>query len=231
MSSGKNDIRIMFNGISHRYDFLNHFLSLGTDHRWRKKLVKIVSEKNPRRILDVATGTGDLAIALADLKPELITGIDIAENMLAIARKKVAAARLEDIISMKEGDAEHIPFPDDAFDAVTVAFGVRNFENLLDGLKEMRRVLKPGAILVVLEFSHPGKFPVKQLYTYYSRFLIPLFGRMISGNDEAYRYLPDSIRHFPSGKDFIEILKEAGLKNNFLIPLSSGISTIYISEK
>jgi demethylmenaquinone methyltransferase/2-methoxy-6-polyprenyl-1,4-benzoquinol methylase len=231
MSSGKNDIRIMFNAIAHRYDFLNHFLSFGTDRRWREKLLKIVSEKHPRHILDVATGTGDLAIALAALKPEMITGIDIAENMLDIARKKVAARHLEDIISLKKGDAEHIPFPDDAFDAVTVAFGVRNFENLLNGLKEMRRVLKPGAILIILEFSHPRKFPVKQLYSLYSRFLIPFFGRMFSGNYEAYRYLPDSISHFPSGKDFIEILKEAGLKNNFLVHLSSGISTIYVSEK
>lgn len=231
MSAPKNDIRAMFNAISPRYDFLNHFLSFGTDRRWRKKLIKIVSEKHPRRILDVATGTGDVAIALAATKAEKIIGIDIAENMLDIARKKIASRYLVDVISMEKSDAENIPFSDDDFDIVTVAFGVRNFENLLKGLMEMRRVLKPGGILVILEFSHPGKFPVKQFYTLYSRFLIPFFGRIISGNHQAYRYLPESVSKFPSGKDFIGILQEAGLKNNTLISLSSGISTIYIGEK
>lgn len=231
MSSPKPDIRSMFNAISRRYDFLNHFLSLGTDRRWRKKIAEIVSENHPRLILDVATGTGDLAIVLTALKPEKIIGIDIAENMLEIARRKVAAKNLEEIISLEKGDAEQIPFPDNAFDAVTVAFGVRNFENLLGGLKEMRRVLKPGGILVILEFSHPEKFPVRQLYKFYSRFLIPFFGKIFSGNHEAYRYLPDSVSNFPSGKDFITILQDAGLIKNSMVSLSYGISTIYKSKK
>ena len=227
----KESVRTMFNEISGRYDFLNHFLSFGIDHWWRKQFVIVLAEKKPRLILDVATGTGDLAIAMVALSPEKIIGIDIANQMLDIGRKKIVKKKLTDQVFFESGDAETIPFPDEFFDAVTVAYGVRNFENLEKGLSEMKRVLKPGGIMQILEFSHPGSMPFKQIYEFYSRFIIPFAGKVISKNTTAYSYLPESVATFPSGKDFLIIMEKSGMKNTSYIPLTFGISSIYSGEK
>ena len=221
----------MFDDISPKYDFLNHFLSFGIDHRWRKKLVKILGIRQPSTVLDVATGTGDLAISIASLSPQKITGIDISEKMLEVGRRKITAMGLTRMITLQRADAENIPFSDDSFEAITVAFGVRNYENLELGLREMCRVLCPGGVMLILEFSHPAFFPIKQLYGIYSRFVIPVMGRLISGNRKAYTYLPDSVATFPSGRTFLDILEKQGLKNTKQVSLSMGIAAIYVAEK
>ena len=221
----------MFNDISGRYDFLNHFLSFGIDHWWRRKFVSVLSKKKPRLILDVATGTGDLAIAMMALSPEKITGIDIASQMLDIGKIKIEKKKLTGKIIFLTGDAESIPFPDKSFDAVTVAFGVRNFENLEKGLLEMKRILKPGGTMQILEFSHPESAPFKQIYRFYSSFFIPFFGKIISRNNQAYSYLPESVAAFPSGDDFIRILEKIGMENSSYISMTFGISTIYSAKK
>lgn len=221
----------MFDDISGKYDLLNHLLSFGIDHFWRRKLVRLLAPGKPSSVLDVACGTGDLALEMVGLHPERIVGIDLSENMLEIGRQKIARWNLHHIITLQSGDAEHLPFPDDSFDAVTVAFGVRNFENLLTGLTEMRRVLRPGGRLLILEFSHPAKFPMKQLYGFYSRTVIPAMGRMISGSSTAYTYLPQSVSAFPSGNDFLEILKKTGLANLRQFSLTGGIASVYTGQK
>jgi len=231
MAEKKLAVRQMFDDISIRYDFLNHFLSMGIDRSWRKQLVKLLSEKKPVTILDVATGTGDLAIAMTALKSARITGIDIAEKMLATGQLKITESGIGDIINLQQGDAEQIPFPDSSFDAVTVAFGVRNFEDLLRGLTEMRRVLIPGGTMMILEFSHPSSFPFRQFYRIYSTLFIPLIGRIFSGDNKAYRYLPDSISAFPSGKDFLAVLNNIGMKKSRQVVLTFGVASIYIAEK
>jgi demethylmenaquinone methyltransferase / 2-methoxy-6-polyprenyl-1,4-benzoquinol methylase len=227
----KEAVQTMFNEISHRYDLLNHLLSFGVDFWWRRKFVRTLGLKKPRSILDVATGTGDLAIAMNRLSPEKIVGIDIATQMIAIGKQKIEKKKLTGVIHLHAGDAEKIPYPENSFDAVTVAFGVRNFENLELGLAEMKRILKPGGTMQILEFSHPGTAPVKQLYNFYSRFIIPFIGRLISRNNAAYTYLPESVAKFPSGDDFISKLEKTGLKNNAYIPLTFGIASIYSGEK
>jgi demethylmenaquinone methyltransferase / 2-methoxy-6-polyprenyl-1,4-benzoquinol methylase len=227
----KEVVRALFNDISPRYDFLNHFLSFGIDRRWRRKFVRVLSQSKPRRILDVATGTGDLAIAMAKLHPETIIGIDIAGRMLEIGRRKILRKTLDGIISFTEGDAESIPFPDNSFDAVTVAFGVRNYENLEKGLAEMKRILKPGGTMQILEFSRPGSWLLNPLYRFYSRVFIPNAGRIISRNPMAYQYLPDTIAAFPSGKDFIRIMEKIGMEKCSYISNTFGISSIYIGYK
>lgn len=224
-------VRKMFDDISPRYDFLNHFLSFGIDRRWRKQLVKMLLQDAPRDILDVATGTGDLAISMAGTGARRILGIDISLQMLAEGERKIKAAGLTSLISFREGDAENIPFPDDSFHAVTVAFGVRNFGDLETGLREMRRVLTPGGTMYILEFSHPASFPVKQLYRFYSAWFIPLWGRIISGNAGAYRYLPESVAAFPSGRNFLEVLSRVGMKDLSAFSQSHGIATIYRARK
>ena len=229
--ASKEVVREMFDDISPKYDFLNHFLSFGIDRLWRRKLVRILASKKPSFILDVATGTADLAIAMAALKPQKITGIDISEKMLEVGREKVSAKGLVHMITLQAGDSEKIPFSDNSFDAITVAFGVRNYENLETGLQEMRRVLRPGGIMLILEFSHPHSFPMKQLYGFYSRFIIPFAGKLISGHSGAYRYLPESVAAFPSGKHFLDIMERTGLKKPEQIPLSMGIASIYSAEK
>ena len=221
----------MFNDISGRYDFLNHFLSLGVDFSWRRKFVNQLSLYKPHHILDVATGTGDLALLISTLEPEHVTGIDIAGNMLAIAKQKASQKRLQERITFEEGDAEDLPFPDEVFDAVTVAFGVRNFEDLERGLWEMRRVMKTGGVMMILEFSHPVSLPWKQLYGFYSKHLVPFIGKMVSRNTQAYTYLPESVFAFPSGKDFLDILEKAGMKNVSQRILTFGVATIYTGEK
>jgi demethylmenaquinone methyltransferase / 2-methoxy-6-polyprenyl-1,4-benzoquinol methylase len=229
--SKKEMVAQMFNDISGQYDFLNHFLSFGVDYRWRRKFVSLLEKHKPATILDVATGTGDLAFAMTVLKPEKISGIDIAEQMLEIARKKADRLPEGTKIRFLKGDAEKIPFSDNSFDAVTVAFGVRNYENLEKGLMEMKRVLKPGGIMMILEFSHPGKTPFKQFYRLYSRYGIPVIGKIFSGNKQAYRYLPESVAAFPSGTDFLAILEKSGMKTTFQQPLTFGIATIYSGIK
>jgi len=229
--SKKEAVRVMFDDISPKYDFLNHFLSFGIDYRWRKTLVGILRTYKPNSVLDVATGTGDLAIAIEHIKPQKIVGIDISEKMLEIGRQKINEKGLNQVITLRRADAEKIPFSDNTFEAITVAFGVRNFENLELGLMEMKRVLRPGGVMLILEFSHPSSFPMKQLYWIYSRFVIPVMGRLISGNRKAYTYLPESVAAFPSGQKFVEILSGLGLINARRRSLSSGIASIYLAEK
>ena len=221
----------MFDDISGRYDLLNHLLSFGIDHFWRKKMVRILKEKKPRKILDVATGTADVAIAMASLKPEHITGLDISGKMLEAGAGKIRKLGLDKVISLRQGDAEKIPFSDFSFDAVTVAFGVRNFEELEKGLREMQRVLRTGGLMMILEFSHPSSFPFNHLYRIYSASVIPFIGKKVSGHHEAYRYLPDSVSRFPSGRDFLAILEKIGMKNPRQVVLTFGIATIYLAEK
>jgi demethylmenaquinone methyltransferase / 2-methoxy-6-polyprenyl-1,4-benzoquinol methylase len=229
--SKKAAVREMFDDISPKYDFLNHFLSFGIDQAWRKKLVRLLVNRKPRTVLDVATGTGDLAIAISSLMPQKIVGIDISEKMLEIGRQKISERGLSQIILLQHADAEKIPFSNNSFEAITVAFGVRNYENLELGLTEMKRVLRPGGVMLILEFSHPESFPMKQLYAFYSRYIIPILGRWISGNSKAYTYLPESVAAFPSGKHFLGILDKLGLKNTRQISLSMGIASIYLGEK
>jgi len=221
----------MFDKISHKYDFLNHFLSLGIDRKWRRKGIKLLVGEKPKYILDIATGTGDLAIEAMRLDPDHVIGIDISEGMLKVGNKKIQNKKLDDTITLMVGDSENLQFEDNNFDAVTVAFGVRNFENLNKGLEEMKRVIKPGGKAMIIEFSQPQGFPFKQLYNFYFRSILPNIGRFFSGDNAAYHYLPESVREFPSGEDFLKILNEIGFKNCKCIPLTLGISSIYLAEK
>ena len=230
--SKKAQVAEMFNNIAGRYDFLNHFLSLGIDKGWRKKAIAAVGTVVPKTILDVASCTGDMAIAAAvKLHPQHIKGIDIADQMLEVGRKKIATQKLDGIISLQTGDSEAIPFKTGEFDAVMCAYGVRNFEHLEAGLKEMQRVLRPGGKVVILEFSHPTRFPVKQLFGFYFRFILPALGRLVSKHSKAYTYLPESVMAFPEGKRFCEILKQCGFKDAAARPLTFGITTLYTAVK
>ncbi|OJW97833.1 MAG: bifunctional demethylmenaquinone methyltransferase/2-methoxy-6-polyprenyl-1,4-benzoquinol methylase [Bacteroidetes bacterium 43-93] len=221
----------MFNNIAGKYDFLNHFLSLGIDKGWRKKAIREIQAVHPKQILDVATGTGDLAIAASQLKPEKITGVDIAEQMLEVGRKKIASQQLSGMITLQAGDSESMPFANNAFDAVTCAYGVRNFEHLEAGLKEMCRVMRPGGKLAILEFSHPKKFPIKQIYKFYFRYILPTLGKLVSKHSTAYTYLPESVMAFPEGKVFCETLVRCGFKDAKARPLTFGITTLYTATK
>jgi demethylmenaquinone methyltransferase / 2-methoxy-6-polyprenyl-1,4-benzoquinol methylase len=229
--SKKEQVARMFNNISQRYDFLNHLLSLGIDKGWRKKAIKILKPHNPKYILDVATGTGDFAIQALELSPEKVIGVDISKGMLEIGRQKISKRNLTSKVELQEGDSENLRFPENKFDAVTVGFGVRNFENLEKGLQEIYRVLKPGATLVVLEFSRPRKFPFRQIYNFYFKTILPKLGRMISKDRSAYTYLPESVEAFPDGMDFITILNKVGFKKTACKPLTFGISSIYTGHK
>lgn len=230
-SGKKEQVAKMFDNISHRYDFLNHFLSLGIDKVWRRKAIALLRASRPAMILDVATGTGDFAIQALSLDPEKIFGIDISEGMLEIGRKKMKERNLTSKIELLKGDSENIPFEENKFDAVTVAFGVRNFENLEKGLREIFRVLKPGGKLVVLEFSRPKAFPMKQAYNVYFKAILPKIGRMISSDKSAYTYLPESVEAFPDGEDFLRILENVGFKQTQCKALTFGISSIYSGAK
>jgi demethylmenaquinone methyltransferase/2-methoxy-6-polyprenyl-1,4-benzoquinol methylase len=225
--SKKEQVAEMFDNISERYDLLNHVLSLSIDKGWRKKVVKMVAAKKPKLVLDVATGTADLAIALEKAYPDKITGIDISAGMLDVGRKKVAKKGLSTMISLEQADSENLPFGDETFDAITVAFGVRNFENLEKGLNEMRRVLKPGGHLLVLEFSQPQRFPFKQFYSFYFKNILPTIGKLISKDARAYTYLPESVQAFPHGTAFVSIMEKCGYKAGRRIPVTFGIATIY----
>lgn len=227
----KQQVADMFDNISHKYDFLNHFLSLGIDIRWRKKAVKLLKEIQPKQILDIATGTGDFAIEALKLNPDHVTGVDISEGMLNVGREKLKKRKLDDRITLTSGDSENLPFEDNKFDAIIVAFGVRNFENLEKGLSEMFRVLRPGGKVVVLEFSKPKRFPFKQLYNFYFKNILPTLGKTISKDNAAYTYLPESVKSFPDGKDFTSILDKLGFKDTVCKPLTLGISSIYTGIK
>lgn len=230
-SKKKEAVAQMFDEIAPKYDFLNHFLSINIDKIWRRKLVRLVKKEKPFSILDVATGTGDLAISALKACPQKITGIDISAKMLEIGRKKIEEKKLSDKIELVLADSLEIPFPDNSFDAVMVAFGVRNFEDIEKGLSEMNRVIRPGKKAFILEFSKPGKFPVKQFYNFYFHYILPFFGKRISKNKQAYSYLPDTVAKFPERKEFTAIMEKCGYKNACYKRLSFGIATIYTGEK
>ena len=229
--SKKEQVAKMFDNIAGNYDFLNHFLSMGIDIYWRKKLVKRLTKQAPKNILDVATGTGDLAIAMLKATPDKISGIDISNGMLEIGRKKIKEKGLEDKITLQQADSENLPFEDNNFDAVCVSFGARNFENLEKGLSEMFRVLKPGGKLYILEFSQPDIFPFKQIYQFYFRYILPLLGKVVSNDNDAYNYLPESVNAFPYGKKLNKIIENCGYNKAQDHSLTMGIASIYIAEK
>lgn len=225
-------VESMFDSIAWRYDFLNHFLSFGTDYRWRKRAIGIISKHQEHpRILDVATGTGDLAIAALKIEPVKITGIDISEKMIEIGREKLKERGLTEKIELFKGDSEHIDFKDNSFDVTMVAFGVRNFSNPLKGLSEMYRVTRPGGFLMVLEFSKPVSFPFRQIYNFYFLNILPLFGRLFSKDKRAYSYLPESVMKFPDNESFLNIVVEAGFVKEQQVKLTGGIASIYTGIK
>ncbi len=230
-ASKKEQVAQMFDNIAFRYDFLNSLLSLGIHKGWRRKCVKLIAPGKPRQILDVATGTADFAIECAKLNPERIVGIDISEGMMQHGREKLRKLNLESLITLQSGDAETVSFADNTFDAIVVGFGVRNFEHLEKGLDNMLRVLKPGGKLCVLEFSYPRKFPVKQLYHFYFRYITPAIGKLFSKDNRAYTYLPESVKAFPDNERFTAILTKLGYKQATYKPLSFGIAAIYTAVK
>ncbi len=230
-STKKEQVALMFNNIASHYDFLNHFLSLGIDILWRKKAIRLLKSAQPKHILDIATGTGDFALEALSLNPDKIIGVDVSEGMLALGKEKIKKRKLENKIEFIFGDSENLPFESNTFDAITVAFGVRNFENLEKGLSDMYRVLKPGGTVVVLEFSKPKQFPVKQLYNFYFKNILPLMGKLISKDNSAYTYLPESVNAFPDGDSFLSILKNTGFKDTRWISLTLGVASIYIGKK
>lgn len=230
-SSKKEQVAEMFDNIAGNYDFLNHFLSLGIDIFWRKQLVKHLTKQAPKTILDVATGTGDLAIAMLKTNPDKVIGVDISNGMLEVGRKKMKEKSLDHIITLEQADSEDLPYEDETFDAVCVSFGARNFENLEKGLSEMRRVLREGGKLYILEFSQPTSFPFKQIYQFYFKAILPLIGKVLSKDNSAYSYLPESVSAFPHGKELNKIIEKCGYTNAKNIPLTLGISSIYIAKK
>lgn len=229
--SKKEQVAEMFDTISENYDGLNRVISFGIDVKWRKKVVQLVKKSNPEKILDVATGTGDLAINLSKTGASEIIGLDISLGMLEVGKHKVATKKLDSIINMVQGDSENLNYPENYFDAVTVAFGVRNFENLEKGLSEILRVLKPGGVFVVLETSIPTKFPYKQGYRLYSTKILPLVGRLFSKDKSAYSYLSKSAAAFPYGEGFNNILKKIGFIEVKDTPQTFGVATIYTAKK
>lgn len=229
--SKKEQVSEMFDNISGKYDFLNHFFSAGIDKRWRKKAIGELAELNPKKILDVATGTGDFAFEAMKLNPDKLVGIDISDGMLEIGRKKISARGLEKSMEFKNADSEAIPFSDNQFDAVTVSFGVRNFQNLETGLKEILRVLKPGGKVVILEFSKPKRFPLKQAYFAYFKLIMPTIGKIVSKDKQAYGYLRQSVLAFPEGNEFESILAKLGFRSQKTLPVTGGIASIYTAQK
>lgn len=223
----KGQVEDMFNNISPRYDLLNHLLSANIDKLWRKKTIQKLALNRPSHILDVATGTGDFAVAATKIQNARIVGIDISAGMLQVAQGKIMKKGLDNRVEFLKADSEDLPFEKHTFDAAIVGFGVRNFENLEKGLSEIFRVLKPGSAFYVLEFSKPRKAPVKQLYTFYFKHILPLVGRLVSRDHRAYTYLPESVEEFPDGEDFLTILAETGFVRNKWVPLTFGIASIY----
>lgn len=227
----KEQVTQMFDNISGEYDGLNRVISFGTDIKWRKEVVDIVAAKQPQNILDIATGTGDLAISLTSSSATEIIGLDISEGMLEVGRKKITKKQLGGIIKMVVGDSEDLPFKDNSFDAITVAFGIRNFENLEKGLSEILRVLKPNGIFVILETSVPTKFPFKQGYNFHSKIILPAIGRIFSKDKFAYKYLSDSASVFPFGEVLNNILRNVGFIEVENRPKTFGVATIYTASK
>ncbi len=230
-SSKRQQVEEMFDSIAPKYDFLNRVLSMGIDQGWRKKAINSLKEVNPKQILDVATGTADLAIAALKLNPDHITGIDISNQMLNVGRDKIKAKNISDKITLTQADSANLPFEDNKFDAITVAFGVRNFEFLQQGINQMYRVTRKGGKLAVLEFSNPKSFPFKQIYNFYFKYILPGWGGLISKSKTAYTYLPESVQHFPEGEQFAAYLKNAGYTQIKIQPLTFGICTLYTAVK
>ncbi len=227
----KEQVAEMFDNIASKYDFLNHFLSFGIDKIWRRKAIRLLIKHNPSNILDVATGTGDFAIESLKTAAREIVGVDISEEMLSFGRVKIEKLGVGKRITLQHGDAEELGFPDSYFEALTVAFGVRNFEDLPKGLTELNRVLKPGGMVCILEFSKPIYFPVKQLYSFYSFYILPFLGRLFSKDNSAYRYLPESVEKFPDGKEFLTLLKNSGFTETRQYRQTFGVATIYTGIK
>lgn len=230
--SKKDQVEAMFDNIAPRYDLLNRVLSMGIDKGWRRRAIRALAERQPKMVLDMATGTGDLAIEIiCKTHVEKVVGLDLSREMLQVGRRKIRKRGFHDRIEMVQGEAEDIDFPDNTFDGITVAFGVRNFEDLNKGLEEMHRVLKPGGKLVVLEFSKPFSFPFKQLFQIYFRYILPPIGRIASNDPEAYGYLYRSVQAFPEGQAFVDILQANGFKNSQCKPLTLGVCSLYTAEK
>lgn len=227
----KEKVRTMFDDIAPRYDFLNSFLSAGIHKLWKKRLIRRIASVQPKQILDVASGTCDLAIMAARMRPERIVALDLSEQMLAVGKAKIIKKKLSHLIMPVLADAEHIPFEDAVFDAAMVGYGVRNFAHPVDGMREIFRVLKPGALFCVLEFSKPQKFPVKQFYHFYFTKWLPLIGKLVSRNQSAYNYLPDSVGGFAEGIEFVGLMKQAGFSNVKYQYLSMGITCLYSGYK
>ncbi len=227
----KEVVKGIFNDIAPKYDLLNHLLSMNIDKGWRRKAMREIGENGKDILLDVACGTGDFAIAASRAGVKKVIGIDISSNMVEIGCRKVHELGLDDYIELKNGDSEHIDFPDNTFSTVTVAFGVRNFEHLEIGLKEMYRVLRSNGKVIILEFSMPEKFPMKQLYKFYFRHILPTVGGWISGNKDAYIYLPESVMKFPQGSNFLEIMSRCGFKQAKQYKLTFGIASLYVGLK
>lgn len=229
--SKKEQVAKMFNTIAPRYDLLNRLLSFGIDRIWRKKLVKAVRAQKPSNIVDLATGTGDVAMALTKIQDVPITGLDIAKDMLALAKRKSRNHNLQDRIEWIHGDGEHLPFDDNSYDSATIAFGIRNYENLEKGLEEMLRILTPAGQVYILEFSKPSGGLFKQLFRFYFKFILPGIGRLISRDPSAYTYLPESVDAFPDGEDFLTIMRSAGFTSTTAKPLTFGVATLYNGQK
>ncbi|MDX1905208.1 MAG: bifunctional demethylmenaquinone methyltransferase/2-methoxy-6-polyprenyl-1,4-benzoquinol methylase UbiE [Thermonemataceae bacterium] len=228
----KEQVAEMFDNISPKYDLLNRVLSVGIDILWRKRALSYLKADKPKLMLDIATGTGDFALeAYKQLQPEKIIGVDISEGMLAFGKEKIKQRSLTNKIELQTGDSERLLFEDNTFDAVIVAFGVRNFENLEKGLADMLRVLKKGGKVVILEFSKPKRFPIKQVYNFYFKNILPNIGKLVSKDNRAYTYLPESVQAFPEGKEFLDILKKVGFGEPKQEKLSFGISSIYVAQK
>lgn len=227
----KEQVAQMFDNISENYDGLNRVISLGIDMKWRKKVVALVAEKNPETILDIATGTGDLVIMMSNTSAKKIIGLDISAGMLEVGKQKIEAKKLNEKIEMVLGDSENMPYPDNYFDAITVSFGIRNFETLEKGLAEIYRVLKPNGIFVILETSVPTKFPFKQGYAFYTKYILPIIGKVFSKDNDAYGYLSDSAANFPFGETLNNILRKISFIECKAIPQTMGVATIYTATK
>jgi demethylmenaquinone methyltransferase/2-methoxy-6-polyprenyl-1,4-benzoquinol methylase len=230
-STKKEEVKEMFDNIAHRYDFLNRLLSLGIDVTWRRKAIKFLKPSNPKIILDLATGTGDFAMEALKLKPKEVIGLDLSNEMMDVGRKKANTHNVSSIVSFIQGDSELMPFEDNYFDAITVGFGVRNFENLEKGLLEMKRVLKTGGKIAILEAAKPVNPILRWIFDIYFQYILPLVGKLLSKDHRAYSYLPESVNAFPEGEKFVAILNKIGFKQSKWIPLTFGICAFYTCEK
>lgn len=230
-TSKKEQVATMFNNIAPKYDLLNQLLSLGIHKGWRKKTISLLKDQQPKTILDIATGTGDFAIEALRLNPNKVIGVDISEGMLKFGVEKLNKLGLQNKIELKLGDSESLQFSDNSFDAITVGFGVRNFENLEKGINDIYRVLNSDGMVAILEFSKPRKFPIKQVYNFYFKYITPTIGKIFSKDSSAYTYLPESVNAFPDGDDFLAVLRKAGFRETKAIELTFGIASIYLAKK